>query len=266
MRVIEGERDRALEEKQRADERANAMEVERDRAREEKQAAEYRTSEMEGRMRAMECERDWALEEKHRAENRAIVMKSERDRAREEKHAAEKKTWEMKDSIRAMGGERDETEYESQLVAESAREMKPSRYYGRRSTEERVESRWLVREGEGERSIYEKEETDQSFVMSAIKPNLGKLALCLRDLTWAEVKLMTLQLSTCIDFDTLRKIEESNKDTSDRLLCAMDTWLKSDTEASWKKIVEALIAIGKTVLAKTLEETICSSPEASIVL
>ena len=239
VRVLEGERDGALEGKEAAENRANAMMAERDRAREEKQAAEIKTREMEGRVRVMEGERDRALKEKRTAEDWASIMKSERDIARKEKHATEKKIWEMEDLIRAITSERDGASAET---GDSTREMK----FVKLNAEERVDKSLGIRGGDRERAIIGKEETDQSFVMSAVKPNLGKLALWLKDLTWSEVKLMALQL--CIDFDTLRRIEEDKKEASDRLLCAMDTWLKSDTEASWKKVVEALVAIGKTVL------------------
>ena len=91
------------------------------------------------------------------------------------------------------------------------------------------------------------------------KPQLGDLALELDVLTWSEVISMSVQLK--VEFADLRKIDESTS-PSIRVLTAMDLWLKTDTKASWKKVVRALRAIKKDVLAQTLEEKYCRATPA----
>ena len=90
--------------------------------------------------------------------------------------------------------------------------------------------------------------------MSDAKPKLRELALELHDrlLTWAEVKAMAIQLD--MEYTTLSNISTANQETSDRIVCAMDTWLKTDPRASWKKIVKALKATNKIVLAQEIEK------------
>ena len=87
--------------------------------------------------------------------------------------------------------------------------------------------------------------------MSA-KPNLRELALGMDQLSWAEVKSMAVQLD--MGFATLKRIEERNQEISDRINSTMETWLETDSKASWKKIVTALNAIHKNVLAKDIEK------------
>ena len=74
--------------------------------------------------------------------------------------------------------------------------------------------------------------------MSSAKPKLAQLALSLKELTWAEVKYMSLQLG--VDYDTLRKIDENKKELSDKVLDAMDAWLKSTLgrrgKKSWRRL------------------------------
>ena len=77
---------------------------------------------------------------------------------------------------------------------------------------------------------------------------LSQLARELDELSWAEVKAMAIQLD--MEFSTLRKIEERNKAISDCFLHAMDMWLNTDPKASWEKIVKALNATNKKVLAQ----------------
>ena len=91
------------------------------------------------------------------------------------------------------------------------------------------------------------------------KPQLGDLDLELDVLTWSEVISMSVQLR--MEFADLRKIDESTS-PSIRVLTAMDLWLKTDTKASWKKVVRALRAIKKDVLAQTLEERYCRATPA----
>ncbi|CAI7988637.1 hypothetical protein GBAR_LOCUS27 [Geodia barretti] len=88
--------------------------------------------------------------------------------------------------------------------------------------------------------------------MSEAKPQLGDLDLELCELTWSEVISMSVQLG--MDFAVLRKIDESTNPNI-RVLTAMDSWLKSDPSASWNKVVRALKAIKKDVLAQRLEDT-----------
>ena len=94
--------------------------------------------------------------------------------------------------------------------------------------------------------------------MSDKKPELKDLQQELKDLTWAEVKLVALHLG--LDFPKLKQIEEQCSELSDRVLEAMDTWLNSDPEASWEKVVRALDDNSKTVLAQEIEEKYCNLP------
>lgn len=85
----------------------------------------------------------------------------------------------------------------------------------------------------------------------AARPKLRELALELEDLSWSEVKSMAIQLD--MEFTTLKRIEERNSEISDRVLSAMETWLKTDTKASWRRIIRALNAIRLNVLAEEIE-------------
>ena len=71
--------------------------------------------------------------------------------------------------------------------------------------------------------------------MSERKPELRELALALRDLTWADVIAMAVQLD--IEFSILKEIQQQNDDSSVHLLSAMDTCLKTDENASWADIL-----------------------------
>ena len=88
--------------------------------------------------------------------------------------------------------------------------------------------------------------------MSDAKPKLRELALELDRLSWAEVKAMAIQLD--MEYTTLSNISTANQESSDRIVCAMDTWLKTDPRASWKMIVKALKATNKIVLAQEIEK------------
>ena len=72
------------------------------------------------------------------------------------------------------------------------------------------------------------------------------------------MKEVALQLP--VEFSELKKIEEGHAQISDRVLNALHAWLESDTEASWKKVVDALRSIDKNVLAKEIEEEFCRHP------
>lgn len=96
---------------------------------------------------------------------------------------------------------------------------------------------------------------DHTTTMSGTKPQLSQLALALDKLTWCEVKCMAVQLG--MPYSNLEQIQEGGSGLSDQILKAMDTWLNSDKTASWQKLVNALKAIKKTVLAEDLEKEYC---------
>ena len=100
--------------------------------------------------------------------------------------------------------------------------------------------------------------------MSDVRPELHQLALALENLTWSEVTSMAVQLR--VDFSKLEQIRQEKSDHSSRLLSAMDTWLKTDPGASWKKVINALRATNKNVLALELERKYCNAiPPAATV-
>ena len=90
--------------------------------------------------------------------------------------------------------------------------------------------------------------------MSDVKPKLPDLSRELEDLTWSETMKFGVQLE--MKFPVLRYIGDTQP-ADVRLLAAMDSWLQSDPKASWKKVVRALRAIRKEVLAQELEEKYC---------
>ena len=90
--------------------------------------------------------------------------------------------------------------------------------------------------------------------MSDVKLKLPDLSRELEDLTWSETVKFGVQLE--MEFSVLKKIGEDKTDDL-RLLTAMNAWLQSDPNASWKKVVRALRAIRKKVLAQELEEKYC---------
>ena len=92
--------------------------------------------------------------------------------------------------------------------------------------------------------------------MSDVIPELADLSLELEDLTWSETIKFGVQLG--MKFPVLRNIGDTQP-VDVRLLAAMDSWLRSDPKASWKKVVRALRAIRKKVLAQELEEKYCGS-------
>ena len=86
-------------------------------------------------------------------------------------------------------------------------------------------------------------------------PRLKDIAAALSKLPWSEVKAMSVQLN--MELSTLTQIEQQYGTFSDRMLHSMDTWLRSDPEASWARIVAALNTIGETALAATIERQHC---------
>ena len=102
------------------------------------------------------------------------------------------------------------------------------------------------------------------FLTMSVKPQLSELARALKGLPWSEMKSMVVQLN--MDYSNLQQIQQQNPELSDRLLCSMDYWLKSDPNASWAKIVRALEAISKNVLASELEQKYCQPPTTTATL
>ena len=90
--------------------------------------------------------------------------------------------------------------------------------------------------------------------MADVKPKLPDLSRELEDLTWLETMKFGVQLE--MKFSVLSYIGDT-RPANVRLLAAMDAWLQSDPKASWKKVVRALRAIRKEVLAQELEEKYC---------
>ena len=126
--VIEGERDRAEEEKRVALERVGVLEWERDREKQEKRQALERVRVLEGerdreredkrvaqeRVRVMERERAQAREERRAALERVQTTQGERDREREEKRVA-------LESVQVLEGERDKEREDKQTALEMVR-------------------------------------------------------------------------------------------------------------------------------------------------
>ena len=92
---------------------------------------------------------------------------------------------------------------------------------------------------------------------------MNELALELKDLTWAEVISIAIQLN--IQFPTLQKMAEQHSDINTRVLEAMNRWLETDTKASWKKVVKALKSIEKVVLALKIEDKYINQPTSSYI-
>ena len=97
--------------------------------------------------------------------------------------------------------------------------------------------------------------------MSESKPQVGDLAIELDQLTWSETARMSVQLG--MKSSVLREIRESKQRDDIKLLKTMELWLKSDQNASWKRVVRALNAIGKIVLAQEMECKYCRPAPAS---
>ena len=108
-----------------------------------------------------------------------------------------------------------------------------------------------------DKTLSAREKTKIFVEMSTKKPEVADLAQKLDVLTWEEVVSLTVQLR--VDFSELKKIEREQNAT----LRALDIWLATDTEASWKKVVDALRAIKKTVLADEIEREMRSPTTAT---
>ena len=90
---------------------------------------------------------------------------------------------------------------------------------------------------------------------------MNELALELKDLTWAEVISIVIQLN--VEFSTLQNFAEQHSDNNVRVLRAINLWLQRDTNASWKKVVKALKSIEKNVLAQKIEDEYINQPTPS---
>ena len=83
------------------------------------------------------------------------------------------------------------------------------------------------------------------------RPQHSDLVRALKELSWSDVKQMTIHLDK-LDLALLTDIEE--RPVKERVLYTMKAWLDRDGEASWAKVVSALRVIGKDVLAKKIDE------------
>ena len=75
------------------------------------------------------------------------------------------------------------------------------------------------------------------------------------------MKLMAIHLDGCMDLALLTDIEREHP-VEERVLYAMKAWLDKDCEASWAKVVSALRAISKNVLAVKMENEYCTTVKA----
>ena len=84
------------------------------------------------------------------------------------------------------------------------------------------------------------------------RPELSALHRALQGLSWSEVKQMAIHLDKSMDLALLADIEQEHP-INERVLYAMKAWLEKDLKASWAKVVSALRAISKNVLAMSIE-------------
>ena len=94
------------------------------------------------------------------------------------------------------------------------------------------------------------------------RPQLRDMAVALAGLTWDEVTLMAIQLR--VDMPTLIHIEAQYNDLRVRMVHSMNSWLDSDPQASWSKIVAALRTINKLTVARAVEQQYCQSMETTV--
>ena len=93
--------------------------------------------------------------------------------------------------------------------------------------------------------------------MSTETPKIADLEKKLDVLTWEEASTLAVKLG--VDFSVIKKIEGQQNAT----LKVLDNWLAADTEASWKKVVDALRAMNKNALADKIERERCCLATAS---
>ena len=89
-------------------------------------------------------------------------------------------------------------------------------------------------------------------------PQLSDLDLALSRLPWSEIKRMAIHLHHTMTLPVLDQVEEDRSKTAERRIYCMDLWLKSDTDASWMKVVIALKNIDQNHLAKLVESSYCA--------
>ena len=92
-----------------------------------------------------------------------------------------------------------------------------------------------------------------TLVPDVVGPKLKDLTQALKSLPWSDVSNMAIQLE--VPYNAIQDIEQRYHDPSCRLPAIMHKWLTSDPKASWKKIVKSLKDIGKSVLAKEIEQS-----------
>ena len=91
------------------------------------------------------------------------------------------------------------------------------------------------------------------------RPQLKDVVVALGDLSWDDVTLMAVQLG--VDMPTITHVETQYNDPGVRTLRSMNSWLQSDPQASWVKIVTALKTINKLTVAIAVEQRYCQSVE-----
>ena len=78
----------------------------------------------------------------------------------------------------------------------------------------------------------------------------------LSDIQWKDVKCMALHLNQ-MSWDTLENIESSSSVNNERVICAVDTWMKRDVNASWGQLVSALRKVKQNALAEKIRSRHC---------
>ena len=90
---------------------------------------------------------------------------------------------------------------------------------------------------------------------------LKDVAVELGELTWKDVKLVAVHLNH-MSWATLEEIENSSSVGKERVNRTIDTWLRSDVDASWAELVSALRAEKQNVIAERLRLRYCPSVPA----
>ena len=90
---------------------------------------------------------------------------------------------------------------------------------------------------------------------------LKDVAVELGELTWKDVKLVAVHLNH-MSWATLEEIENSFSVGKERVNRTIDTWLRSDVDASWAELVSALRAEKQNVIAERLRLRYCPSVPA----
>ena len=90
---------------------------------------------------------------------------------------------------------------------------------------------------------------------------LKDVAVELGELTWKDVKLVAVHLNH-MSWATLEEIENSSSVGKERVNRTIDTWLRSDVDASWAELVSALRTEKQNVIAERLRVRYCPSVPA----